>query len=419
ACRQAGFGLKKDETERQNMARIRHITLPKGFVAGAAACGIKPSGKMDLAIIAAQRDCSAAIVTTSNQIVAAPILYDRRILPRGAGKVRGIVINAGNSNVCTGRKGLRDAETMAGLAAKQLGTVKEKVLVASTGVIGRVLPMAKVRRGVAAAAKNLNRGSDSAVLRAIMTTDTREKSAVVRIRVGGKAVTIAGMVKGSGMIDPSLATMIAVVTTDAAIAPTVLKKALNSSIRETFNAITVDGDQSTSDIVAVMASGAAGDKPIAAGTANFRKFTHAMNELCGVLARKVVADGEGATRVIEISIRGARSDGEAKIAAKAIANSPLVKTAVHGGDPNWGRIAMALGKSPARVVADKLTISIGDQRVFACGVGRKFDAGKVRRHLRGGTVRIDCTLGFGKGSFTALTCDLSGKYITINADYTT
>ena len=333
--------------------------------------------------------------------------------------MRGIVINAGISNVCMGKRGLRDAETMAELTGKQLGTVKEKVLVASTGVIGRPLPMGKVRSGIAAAGAKLDRGSDSAVLRAIMTTDTREKSVVVRIRIGGKPVTIAGMVKGSGMIDPSLATMIAVLTTDAAIAPTALKKSLNSSIRDTFNAITVDGDQSTSDIVAVLASGAAGNKNIVTEAADFRKFARALNDVCAVLARQVVADGEGATRVIEVNVRGARSDSEAKIAAKSVANSLLVKTAVHGGDPNWGRIAMALGKSSARVVADKLSISIGGQKIFARGTGCKFDAGKVGRYFRGGTVKIDCALGLGKGSFTALTCDLSREYVAINADYTT
>ena len=401
------------------MGRIRHITLPKGFVAGAAACGIKPSGKMDLAIIAAGRDCSCAMVTTSNQIVGAPVQWCREILPRGAGKVRGFVINAGISNVCMGKKGLRDAETMAELTAKQLGTVKEKVLVASTGVIGQPLPMGKVRSGIAAAGAKLDRTSDSPVLQAIMTTDTREKSAVVRVRIGGKAVTIAGMVKGSGMIDPSLATMIAVITTDAAISPTGLKKALDSSIQSTFNAITVDGDQSTSDIVAVLASGEAGNKSIAIGTADFRRFARALNDVCAVLAREVVADGEGATRVIEINVRSARSDSDAKIAAQSVANSPLVKTAVHGGDPNWGRIAMALGKSSACVVAEKLSISIGGQKIFARGMGCKFDAGKATRHLRGGTVKIDCVLGLGKGSFTALTCDLSREYIAINADYTT
>ena len=374
---------------------------------------------MDLAIIAAGRDCSCAMVTTSNQIVGAPVQWCREILPRGAGKVRGFVINAGISNVCMGKKGLRDAETMAELTAKQLGTVKEKVLVASTGVIGQPLPMGKVRSGIAAAGAKLDRTSDSPVLQAIMTTDTREKSAVVRVRIGGKAVTIAGMVKGSGMIDPSLATMIAVITTDAAISPTGLKKALDSSIQSTFNAITVDGDQSTSDIVAVLASGEAGNKSIAIGTADFRRFARALNDVCAVLAREVVADGEGATRVIEINVRSARSDSDAKIAAQSVANSPLVKTAVHGGDPNWGRIAMALGKSSACVVAEKLSISIGGQKIFARGMGCKFDAGKATRHLRGGTVKIDCVLGLGKGSFTALTCDLSREYIAINADYTT
>jgi glutamate N-acetyltransferase/amino-acid N-acetyltransferase len=401
------------------MATIRHITLPGGFQAAGVACGIKVSGKKDLAVIAARADCSVAMMTTGNQIVGAPILYDRSILPHGCGQGRGIVVNSGCSNVCMGPRGLKDAREMASLTARRLGTTAGKVLVASTGVIGRPLPMAKVRRGIAAAAKALSTRNDRDALQAIMTTDTREKSAVVQTTIGGKTVTVAGIVKGSGMIAPSLATMIGVITTDAAIAPAPLKRALTEAVGGTFNAITVDSDQSTSDIVAVFASGEAGNRPLRPGTPAYRKFAAVLREVCSELARAVVADGEGATRVIEIAVRGARDGAEAFAAAKSVADSPLVKTAVHGGDPNWGRIAMALGKSAAKVVAQKLTIHIAGVKVFARGVGCAFSEKRLSRLLRRPTVRIDCDLGLGSGCFTALTCDLSKDYITINADYTT
>ncbi|MCD4826107.1 MAG: bifunctional glutamate N-acetyltransferase/amino-acid acetyltransferase ArgJ [Phycisphaerae bacterium] len=414
------------------MSFVRHITLPKGFVAGATACGIKPSGKKDLAIIAGRAEVSAAVVTTSNQITGAPIQWIRHILPRGCGKVRGMVINAGNSNVCTGKTGLKDTETMAGLTAKILDAEAQEVLVASTGIIGHPLPMAKVKKGIAAAGATLSLRNDGDVAEAILTTDLRAKSAFVQTRIASREVRLGGIVKGSGMIAPSMATMIAVITTDAKIAPTVLRKALRQAVAGTFNAITVDSDQSTSDVVAVLASGLAGNKTIQPGTAAYRKFAAALAEVCGELARSVVADGEGATRLVEVIVRGARTDAEAEVAAKSVANSPLVKTAVHGADPNWGRIAMALGKSAAKVVAEKLTIRIGGQppsrrqnaedefvKVFARGMGCKFSAKKASSLMAGDTVKIDCNLGLGQGKFTALTCDLSREYIAINADYTT
>lgn len=402
------------------MSDERHITLPGGFVAAGVACGIKTTGAEDVTILSAERDAATAIITTQNQVVGAPVLWDRLVLPRGCGRMRGIVVNSGCSNVCTGRAGLRDAETMAALTARALGTRKEKVLVASTGIIGHRLPMAKVRAGIAAAAARLGRDNDAAALRGIMTTDTRPKYAVAFARIGGEAVTLAGMIKGSGMIAPSLATMIGLVTTDAAIAPRPLRAALLAAAERTFNAITVDSDTSTSDTIAVFASGRAGNRPIsaAAGPA-YLALAAALERVCGALARAVVTDGEGATKVVEVAVAGARNDAEAKLAAKSVADSPLFKTAVHGGDPNWGRIAAALGKSAARVVPDKLRIRIGGVTVFARGMGRKFDLKKVESHLAGKDIRVECDLGLGGGRFTALTCDLSREYITINADYHT
>lgn len=418
--------------------------MPDGFVAAGVECGIKASGKKDLAIIAAETDAVAAVVTTRNQVVGAPVIWCRKILPRGFGRARAFVISSGCSNVCTGKVGLRDAATMARLTAKALNArparfgasdagddargatrrpsiTPENILVASTGVIGRRLPMDKIRAGIAAAAERLGTGGDADVVRAIMTTDAYEKSAVVRTRIGPKTVTVAGIAKGAGMIAPSMATMIAAITTDAAISAAALHKALKSAVAVTFNAITVDSDTSTSDTVAVLAGGAAGNRKLTARSpgCEYEKFAAALREVCAKLARAIVADGEGATKVVEIVVSGARSDAEAEIAAKSVGNSPLFKCAVGGGDPNWGRIVAALGKSSARVDPDRLRIAIGGATVFARGTGRKFDLGKIKKRLQGKDITIACDLGLGRGSFTALTCDLTHRYVTINADYHT
>ncbi|MFB3892859.1 MAG: bifunctional glutamate N-acetyltransferase/amino-acid acetyltransferase ArgJ [Phycisphaerae bacterium] len=441
------------------MSTTRHVTLPAGFVAAGVKCGIKASGKPDLAIIAGEADCACAIMTTTNQVFGEPVRWCRNVLPKGYGRIRGIVINAGCANVCTGKAGYRDAVEMATLTAKHLSTGKQlgtvpnsgtvptrhsgtvppsgtvpsctpsKVLVASTGIIGHRLPMDKVRAGIADAAGRLGRDNDTDALHAMMTTDTRDKYAVVQEIIGGRLVTVAGIVKGAGMIAPSMATMISVITTDAAVAPPALHKALKSAAGATFNAITVDSDTSTSDTVVVLASGRAGNAPIPAGAwlqtaqprrrADYRKFAAALHEVCAALARAVASDGEGATKLVEIAVRGARSDAEAAIAAKSVANSPLFKCAVHGGDPNWGRIAAALGKSAAKIDPAKLVIAIGGVTLFARGAGRSFDLKKVTAHLAGGHVLVSCDLGLGAGRFTALTCDLSREYIAINADYHT
>jgi glutamate N-acetyltransferase/amino-acid N-acetyltransferase len=401
------------------MSNIRHITLPAGFLAAGVKCGIKASGKADLAIVAADQPVPAAVVTTRNQVVGAPVVWCRQILPKGFGLIRGIVVNSGCSNVCTGPAGLKDAKTMAGLTAKRLSAKAEQILVASTGVIGHRLPMAKIASGIAAAASKLGRDNDTDALHAIMTTDTKDKYAVIQTRIGGKDITLGGMIKGSGMIAPSLATMIGVITTDAAVSPAALHKALQAAAGVTFNGITVDSDTSTSDTVVVLASGAAGNKTIQTGSADYAKFAKVLAELCGALARAVIIDGEGATKLVEVTVRGARNDADAAALAKSVANSPLFKCAVHGGDPNWGRIAAALGKSDAKIDPQKLTIGIGGVTIFARGTGKKFDLKKVAAHLAGSEVKVTCDIGLGKGQFTALTCDLSREYIAINADYHT
>lgn len=404
------------------MGRKKHITVPRGFQAGAATCGLKPSGNPDLAIIAADRPCSTAAIFTTNQIVGAPVAYSRTVLDGGNGKTMGIVINAGCSNVCTGAAGLRDARRMATLAAAETGLPGETFLVASTGVIGRRLDMKAVSRGIAAAASSLGTAADDLVARAIMTTDTRPKHAVAACSIGGTKITIAGIAKGAGMIAPSMATMIAVLTTDAAIAPSALRRGLDAAVSRTFNAVTVDGDQSTSDTVAVFASAAAGNRSIGRSGAAFRTFTAALEKVCGALARQIASDGEGATRLVEVTVSGAASDAKARYLAKSVADSPLVKTAVHGADPNWGRIAMALGKCPpshAIIDPERLSIRICGTKVFARGKGCAFDRKALSKAMKKKTVTIDCRVGRGTGTFTALTCDLSAAYVAINADYTT
>ncbi|MDY7010791.1 MAG: bifunctional glutamate N-acetyltransferase/amino-acid acetyltransferase ArgJ [Planctomycetota bacterium] len=400
------------------MGQSRHITLPEGFIAAGVHCGIKTSGSEDLAVIASKSQASAALLTTSNQVVGAPVLRCRQVLPRGYGKIRGIVINSGMANVCTGQRGAADAEAMTVLTARLIGAKPDEILVASTGVIGHRLPMPKIRRGITAACRNLSRGDDGAVLRAIMTTDTKEKSAVVQTRIGSEKVTLAGIVKGAGMIAPSLATMISIITTDAKIAPSLLWRTLKAVAAETFNAVTVDSDQSTSDTIVTLASGLAGTK-IQSGSSAHRKFAGALVEVCRKLAVAMARDGEGATKLIQITVKSAATKADAVAASKSVANSPLVKCAVHGADPNWGRIVMAVGNSTANVDPAKISVTIGDIKTYANGLPRNFSHRAVREHLKGDTVFIEVSLGMGREKFTAYTCDLSGAYVKINADYHT
>lgn len=400
------------------MPRARHITLPAGFVAGATHCGIKTTDQEDLAIIAtAGGPAPAAIVTTTNQVVGAPVRWCRRIMPQGHGLARAVVVNAGNANTCNGKVGDRDAAEMARLTADRLGCEAEEVLVCSTGAIGHRLPMIRVRRGIRAAA-SLSTTADAAVARAILTTDTRPKTAVVRGRIAGRAVRLCGITKGAGMIAPSLATMLGFITTDAAVRPPALAKALRQACASTFNAITIDGDRSTSDTVVLLAGGAAGNKPVTRGP-ELDTFTGLLRNLCAALAESIVRDGEGATRLLRITVRGGRTDREAELTARTVATSLLVKCAAHGGDPNWGRILAAVGRSPAKVDQDKVACRIGGMAVMRRGASCPFDAKAVDNHVAGDTVEIDVNLNLGKGRYTALTCDLSRRYVTINADYHT
>lgn len=400
---------------------LADVALPGGFSAAGVACGIKAGGTSDLALLAAGSPVPAAVVTTTNQVYGAPIAWCRQVLPGGCGRVRAMVINSGCSNVCTGPAGLADAREMAARVGAHLGCPAESVLVASTGVIGRPLPMQAVREGIDAASAALAPDGLAPAARAILTTDTGIKLAELDTRAAdGSPVRLAGMAKGSGMIAPSMATMIGVVLTDWAVTPAALGLAVRAAVANTFNAVTVDGDTSTSDIVAVLSSGAAGNEPLTAASPQLPAFVEALQGLCDSLARQIATDGEGATRTITIEVVGAANRADAAVAAKSVANSPLVKTAVHGADPNWGRVAMALGKSAALVRPETLSITIGPHAVFRQGVGTKFSPEQVSTYLRENReIHIACDLGIGSGAYRAYTCDLSREYIAINADYTT
>ena len=389
-----------------------------GFRSAGVRCGIKKQG-LDLALIAADSPVPAAGVFTRSSVVGAPVEWSRRALR--SGRVRAIVANSGCSNVAMGERGRRDAADMAADAARALGARPEEVLVASTGVIGAPLPVAKIRRGTREAARALAPGGLRDAARAIMTTDTVPKWAEASARVGGRRVTVAGIAKGSGMIAPDLATMFGFLVTDAAATPAFLRAALREVADETFNCVSVDGECSTSDTVVLLASGRA-ENPLLRDRASrgAPAFVGALREVSGELARALARDGEGATKLVDVLVRGARSEGEARLAARRIANSMLVKTALFGRDPNWGRILQTIG-------AGRVAIRLARARVRLAGVtvfrdGASAGPGARRRaaaRLAASEVAIEVDLGAGRGEARMWTCDLSTDYVRINAEYTT
>lgn len=403
------------------------VTYPRGFRAGTAACGIKaftagasaiPSGqKDDLCVIHSAHPCDAGGVFTTNKVKSAPVVIDQLHLQRN--RVQALTINSGNANACTGAQGFRDALLMAKLSADRLDLDPEQVLVSSTGVIGRYLPMDAIKSGIADACGRLSPDAGTAAARAIMTTDTVPKTAQRDIEVDGVAVRLGGMCKGSGMIHPNMATMLAYITTDAAVEPGLMGKLVRSVADRSFNQVTVDGDSSTNDSFLVLANGAAGNEPIREGSAEADRLVAALEEVARELARNIARDGEGATKLITVRVVDAMSDADARTAARAVAASSLVKTAVHGGDPNWGRIVCALGYSGAELALDRLHLSVGGLVVFERGAGVEVDLAAVRRAFEQPEIEIVATLGLGAGSAEAWGCDLSEEYVRINADYTT
>lgn len=392
------------------------ITAPAGFKAGAAACGIKQADKLDIGILVADEICSAAAVFTSNRFCGAPVTVGREHIRRG--RLRAFVVNSGCSNVATGKRGIEDARAMCRRVAERIGAKTGEVLPSSTGVIGRFLPMEKILPGIDAALGTLSSSAEAGecFAQAIMTTDLRTKQACERVRIGRTQITVAGCCKGSGMIAPNMATMLAFLTTDAGLPPAALKKLLRDAVEPTFNRVTVDECQSTSDTVAIMASGAAADLNARQAVS----FTKALRAVCESLAYQIVRDGEGATKVLEVTVRGAKSPGDAHVAARAVAVSPLVKTAVHGGDPNWGRIVQAIGATSVTYRPEKVTVRLGKDVLFTKGApARHLDLAKLAEAMKQPHVTLTIDLGAGKAADRVLTCDLSREYIAINADYTT
>ncbi len=393
-----------------------HVTTPRGFLAGAVYAGIKTYGedKLDLAILYSEAPCAAAGVFTTNAVKGAPLLVTMDHIR--SGRARALVVNAGVANVATGRQGLADAEEMCRLAAAKLGVATEDVLVGSTGVIGKRLPMDRIRHGIADITLSPDGGERFA--HAIMTTDTRMKTACARFEWSGRAYTIGGVAKGAGMIHPNMATMFAFVTTDAPVEQPFLSSALRAAVGVTLNMVSVDGDTSTSDMTLVFANGAAGGEPIDASHPAAVTFAEALRRVLESLARQIARDGEGATRLITVRVEGAASAEDARAAARTISQSPLVKTAVYGKDPNWGRVLMAAGRSGAQINLGRAEVWLGGVCTYR-GEPLPFDEPSASENLGADEVVIRVSLGCGEHRATAWGCDLTPEYVHINSDYTT
>jgi glutamate N-acetyltransferase/amino-acid N-acetyltransferase len=392
----------------------RGVTFAHGFRAGAAKAGVKHGRpeRLDVALIVSERPCVAAAVFTTNQVIAAPCVVTRRHVERGA--LRAIVVNSGNANACTGEQGERDAIAMAEAAAAVVNCSPYEVAVASTGVIGFKLPVERIAAVLPGIALTEAGWDDTS--RAIMTTDTRPKVTEREMNLTAGTVRIGGVAKGAGMIHPNMATLLAFVTTDAAVDQGDLRRIVSRAADTTFNAISVDGDTSTNDTLLVLANGASGVTPKGADLAAFEEGVRAV---CAELARMVVADGEGATKVFEVRVRGAASAADARLAARTITNSNLVRTAIHGADPNWGRVLAAAGRSGARVDDRRASVRIGDLFVYRDGAPLEVADADVRALFAADAVEIEVSLGLGEGEAVAWGCDLSAEYVRINAEYMT
>ena len=395
----------------------RNLTV-SGFRASGVCCGIKERDP-DLALIVSDLPAAAAGVFTRSTVPGAPVVLSRERLRTG--RKRGVIANSGVSNVAMGARGARAAEAMTEMAARAVGCSAEEMLVASTGVIGEPIPLAKIRTGVAMAREALAPGGLEDAARAIMTTDTFPKLASRRVRVNGRSATVAGIAKGSGMIEPRMATMLAFLLTDAPVAPAFLRRLLRETAEETFNRVSVDGETSTSDMVLLLANGAAGGKPLRdSRSRGARAFAQALREVCTDLSRDLARDGEGATKLVTVRVEGARSRSEAERAARRIGNSMLVKTALFGGDPNWGRILQTVGAGEIRVDLARAEVRLGGVAVFRRGASAGPRArARAGKRLLEPEIEIRVDLGIGRGCASLWTCDLSYDYVKINAEYTT
>lgn len=380
------------------------ITAPRGFRAAGIAAGIKSSGKKDMALIFSDRLATVAATFTTNQVKAAPVKLSMR--HARSGKACAIIANSGNANACT-KDGAIHARAMAVAVARRLGCLENHVLVCSTGRIGVNLPIVKVEAGVKTLLGVLSRQGGSAAAHAIMTTDTFAKEVAVQFKAGGKTIRIGGIAKGAGMIQPNMATMLSFITTDAAIPRAALQQALTRAVNQSFNRISIDGDTSTNDTVILLANGAAGAAPLT-------KFQEALDHVCLELAKMIVRDGEGVTKFVTINVRGARNDRDAEFAARAVANSVLVKTSWCGGDPNWGRILDALGYSRAQVNDALVEVAYDGVPAVQGGWAAHTPHAKLKRIVAQPTFTIDINLHLGRGRCTMHTCDLTEKYVELN-----
>ena len=389
------------------------VTSPEGFSAGATGAGIKEKDSLDIAILSSKVPCVTAGLFTTNRIKAAPVVLSRQRLKNG--KAVAVVVNSGCANACTGEQGRKDSAEMAELAAEVIGVPPEEVLVASTGVIGELMPMARVRAAMDQI--TLSRDGGHKLARAIMTTDTVPKEAAVKI--DGSGSIIGGVAKGSGMIHPDLATMLCFITTDASVELDFLRAALRRAADISFNMVSIDGDSSTNDTLLILANGLAGNEPIQQGSRQAEAFQSALNQICIHLAKSIARDGEGATKLIEVVVNGAPDEADARLVARTIVSSPLVKSAVHGSDPNWGRVVAAAGRSGVDVMETKIDLDIGGIRLVKAGRPLPFNKEEVVRILDGNEISVVLNLNLGRAAATAWGCDLSEEYVTINSQYTT
>jgi glutamate N-acetyltransferase/amino-acid N-acetyltransferase len=391
------------------------VTAPQGFLAAAEFCGIRKT-KKDLALIVSEVPATVAGVFTQNRTQAAPIIVDKMQLKKSS-VCSAIVVNSGNANACTGERGLNDAWNTVKAAAEALNVPLERVMVSSTGIIGQYLPMEKILAGVKDLAAKLSRSGNKDVAEAIMTTDTRPKEVAVKFTLGNNVVSIGGVAKGSGMIAPNMATMLAFVTTDARISQPLLSKALKAATNRSFNRITVDGDMSTNDQVLVLANGLAKNQALGEDSEEYHLFCAALEYVLIKLAKMIARDGEGATKLIEVLVKGARSEEEAVQAANAVANSNLVKTAIHGADANWGRVLAAVGYSGIEFNPDEVEISFNDLPILKRNYDIVLDEERARKTLSQDTVVISIDLNQGREAARFWTCDLTKEYVHINASY--
>ena len=393
------------------------ITSVPGFFAGSASCGLKSSGKHDICIIHTPEESVCSGVFTTNKFQAAPVIFNREKLQKNC-NIKAIIVNSGIANACTGKTGMENTIKTAKIVSDIMGVKEHEVLVSSTGVIGTQLPMDKIESGIKKSYTALDPAGGSSAAEAILTTDLVKKEIAVKIDLDkGKEIIIGGIAKGSGMIEPNMATMLAFIGTNAKISKSLLDKALKKANQVSFNSISVDGCQSTNDMVIVMANGSSGIDMDAEKEKNYEKFVNGLVFLMEYLAKKIVMDGEGATKFIEIGVTGAIDELQAKTSAMKIANSNLFKTAIFGQDLNWGRINAALGASGCEMDPDKTDIFFGGEKIVENGIGINIEKNKAKKLLAGKEIKITIDLKYGKGSWTVWTSDLSFDYIKINALY--